>query len=83
MYRKEDAHSFQITGSQAEALIGVLQDHVDGEPVLITTQGDALNIVVTVVVPLVVLTGIAVIIITEGRDVVIAVAAYFRKLLGR
>jgi hypothetical protein len=45
--------------------------------------GDALNIVVTVVVPLVVLTGIAVIIITEGRDVVIAVAAYFRKLLGR
>jgi hypothetical protein len=40
MYRKEDAHSFQLTGSQAEALIGVLQDNVDGEPVLITTQGD-------------------------------------------
>lgn len=40
MYRKEDAHSFQLTSSQAEALIGVLQDHVDGEPVLVTTQGD-------------------------------------------
>jgi hypothetical protein len=40
MYRTEDAHSFQITGSQAEALIGVLHDRVDGEPVLITTQGD-------------------------------------------
>jgi hypothetical protein len=45
MYRREDAHSFQITNAQAEALIGVLQDHVDaylppGEPVLVTTQGD-------------------------------------------
>jgi hypothetical protein len=45
MYRKEDAHSFQITGSQAESLIGVLQDHIDGEPVLITTQGDGSLIV--------------------------------------
>jgi hypothetical protein len=34
------ATQFQITNAQAEALIGVLQDHVDGEPVLITAQGD-------------------------------------------
>jgi hypothetical protein len=30
----------QINSTQAEALIGVLQDHVDGEPVLLTKQGD-------------------------------------------
>lgn len=32
--------SFQINGAQAEALRGVLADHVDGEPVLFTAQGD-------------------------------------------
>jgi hypothetical protein len=30
----------QINDAQAQALIGVLQDHVDGEPVLFTLQGD-------------------------------------------
>lgn len=30
----------QVNDAQAQALIGVLQDHVDGEPVLFTGQGD-------------------------------------------
>lgn len=31
---------FQINGVQAMALRDVLSDHIDGEPVLITMQGD-------------------------------------------
>jgi hypothetical protein len=32
--------SYQVTNAQAAALIYVLQDHVDGEPVMFTFQGD-------------------------------------------
>lgn len=32
--------SFQINHTMAQSLIEVLQDNIDGEPVLITQQGD-------------------------------------------
>jgi hypothetical protein len=37
---KGEPMDFQINGAQAEALVGVLQDHIDGEPVVFTKQGD-------------------------------------------
>jgi hypothetical protein len=37
--------SFQINHSMAQALIEVLQDNIDGEPVLFTAQGDGSLIV--------------------------------------
>jgi hypothetical protein len=30
----------QLNDAQARSLVGVLQDHLDGEPVLFTQQGD-------------------------------------------
>jgi len=39
-YVKSGYEQLQINDAQARELVGVLQDHIDGEPVLFTRQGD-------------------------------------------